>query len=187
MSPTESQQMTITKLGRIAWLSARDGHKRFDNVMHLFTEENLAECYRSLDGRKAVGADGVTKKRYGENLEGNLTDLVGRMRRMAYRPGASREVLIPKPGQAGRTRSLGISNLEDKIVQGMMHKVLAAIYEPLFLDCSYGFRPGRSAHDAVRDLHRHLYSHRVSTVIDVDLSRYFDSIDQQLLLMLVPT
>ncbi len=60
MSPTESQQMTITKLERIAWLSARDRHKRFDNVMHLFTEENLAECYRSLDGRKAVGADGVT-------------------------------------------------------------------------------------------------------------------------------
>jgi group II intron reverse transcriptase/maturase len=177
--------MTITKLERIAWLSARDRHKRFDNVMHLFTEENLAECYRSLDGRKAVGADGVTKKMYGENLEGNLKDLVERMRRMAYRPGASREVLIPKPGQAGRTRPLGISNLEDKIVQGMMYKVLAAIYEPLFLDCSYGFRPGRSAHDAVRDLHRHLYSHRVSTVIDVDLSRYFDSIDQQLLLEMI--
>ncbi len=136
--------MTITKLDRIAWLSARDGHKRFDNVMHLFTEENLADCYRSLDGRKAVGADGVTKKMYGENLEGNLTDLVGRMRRMAYRPGASREVLIPKPGQAGQTRPLGISNLEDKIVQGMTHKVLAAIYEPLFLDCSYGFRRGSS-------------------------------------------
>ncbi len=64
MRPTESQQLTITKLERIAWLSARDGHKRFDNVMHLFTEENLAECYRSLDGRKAVEADGVTKKRY---------------------------------------------------------------------------------------------------------------------------
>ena len=185
MSPTETRQMTITKLERIAWLSARDGHKRFDNVMHLFTEENLAECYRSLDGRKAVGADGVTKKMYGEDLEGNLTDLVGRMRRMAYRPGAVREVLIPKPGQVGRTRPLGISNLEDKIVQGMMYKVLAAIYEPLFLDCSYGFRPGRSAHDAVRDLHRHLYSHRVSTVIDVDLSRYFDSIDQQLLLEMI--
>ncbi len=83
MSPTETRQMTITKLERIAWLSARDDHKRFDNVMHLFTEENLADCYRSLDGRKAVGADGVTKKMYGEDLAGNLTDLVGRMRRMA--------------------------------------------------------------------------------------------------------
>jgi len=177
--------MTTTKLERIAWLSAKDRDKRFDNVMHLFTEEGLAECYRSLDGNKAVGADSVTKKRYGEDLEGNLKDLHERMRRMAYRPGAVREVLIPKPGQIGRTRPLGISNLEDKIVQGMMHKVLAAIYEPLFLECSYGFRPGRSAHDAVRDLHRHLYSHRVSTVIDVDLSRYFDSIDQQLLLEMV--
>ena len=72
--------MKITKLDRMAWLSATDGHKRFDNVMHLFTEENLADCYRSLDGRKAVGADGVTKKMYGENLGDNLTDLVGRMR-----------------------------------------------------------------------------------------------------------
>ena len=185
MSPTETRQMTITKLERIAWLSARDRDKRFDQLMHLFTEEALAECYHSLDGRKAVGADGVTKKRYGENLEGNLKDLVERMRRMAYRPGAVREVLIPKPGQSGRTRPLGISNLEDKIVQGMTHKVLEAVYEPLFLDCSYGFRPGRSAHDAVRDLYQHLYSHRVSTVIDVDLSRYFDSIDQQLLLEMI--
>ena len=183
MSPTEARQMTNTKLERIAWLSARDRDKRFDQLMHLFTEEALGECYRSLDGRKAVGADGVTKKRYGEDLEGNLKDLVERMRRMAYRPGAVREVLIPKPG--GRTRALGISNLEDKIVQGMMHKVLEAVYEPLFLDCSYGFRPGRSAHDAVRDLHRHLYSHRVSTVIDVDLARYFNSIDQQLLLEMI--
>lgn len=183
MSPTETRQMTITKLERIAWLSARDRDKRFDHVMHLFTEEALAECFHSLDGRKAVGADGVTKKRYGEDLKGNLKDLVERMRRMAYRPGSVREVLIPKPG--GGTRPLGISNLEDKIVQGMMHKVLEAVYEPLFLDCSYGFRPGRSAHDAVRDLHRHLYSHRVSTVIDVDLARYFDSIDQRLLLEMV--
>ena len=70
-------------------------------------------------------------------------------------------------------------------MQGMTHKVLAAIYEPLFLDCSYGLRPGCSAHDAVRDLHRHLYSRRESTVIDVDLSRYFDSIDQQLLLEMI--
>jgi RNA-directed DNA polymerase len=124
--------MTNTKLERIAWLSARDVHKRFDNVMHHFTEENLAECYRTLDGRKAVGADGVTKKRYGEHLEGNLKELVGRLRRMAYRPGAVREVLIPKPGQAGQTRPLGVSNLEGKILPGVMHKVLAAVYEPLF-------------------------------------------------------
>ena len=185
MSPTETREMTTTKLERIAWLSGRDRDKRFDQLMHLFAQEPLSECYRSLDGRKAVGADGVSKKKYGEALAGNLQDLVERLRRMAYRPGAVREVLIPKPGQVGRTRPLGISNLEDKIVQGMMHKVLSAIYEPLFLECSYGFRPGRSAHDAVRALHRHLYSRRVSTVIDVDLAQYFDSIDQTLLLEMI--
>ena len=90
MSSTETQQMTTTKLERIAWLSGRDRDKRFDQLMHHFVEEPLAECYRSLDGRKAVGADGVTKKRYGENLAGNLKDLVERLRRMAYRPGAVR-------------------------------------------------------------------------------------------------
>jgi RNA-directed DNA polymerase len=161
MGPTETRRMTTTKLERIAWLSGSDRDKRFDQLMHFFAEEPLSECYRSLDGRKAVGAYGVITKRYGEDLADNLKDLVERLRRMAYRPGVVREALIPKPGQAGQTRLLGISNLEDKIVQGMMHKVLSAIYEPLFLECSYGFRPGRSAHDAVRALHRHLYSHRV--------------------------
>jgi RNA-directed DNA polymerase len=185
MSSPETRSITSTKLERIAWLSGRDGAKRFDHVMHLFTEEALAECFRSLDGSKAVGTDGVTKARYGEDLEGNLKDLHRRLRTMAYRPGPVREARIPKPGSAGKTRSLGISNLEDKIVQGMIHRVLAAIYEPLFLDCSYGFRPGRGAHDAVRDLHHYLYRHRVSTVIDVDLSRYFDSIDQQRLLGMI--
>jgi len=166
--PTEPHQETATKLQRIAWLSARDPSKRFDNLMHLFNEESLAACFHELDGRKAVGVDGVTKAAYGEHLEENLRALVERMRRMGYRPGAVRQVLIPKPGKRGAQRPLGIGNLEDKLVQMQMGKVLEAIYEPTFLGCSYGFRPGRGAHDALKALHQHLYRHEVRTVIDVD-------------------
>ena len=102
------------------------------------------------------------------HLDDNLTDLVVRMKRMAYHPGPVRQVLIPKAGTPQATRPLGISNLEDKIVQLMMHHVLESIYEPLFLDCSYGFRPGRGYHDAIRALHQHLYRKEVQTIIDQD-------------------
>lgn len=153
--------------------------------MHLFNQESLAGCFHELDGRKAVGADGVTKAQYGVHLEGNLEALVERMKRMAYRPGPVREVRIPKVGKPGATRALGISNLEDKQVQGMVRKVLEAIYEPRFLDRSYGFRPGRGPHDAVRALHHHLYRHEVESVIDVDIASYFDSIEQSRLLAML--
>ncbi|MCB1738783.1 MAG: group II intron reverse transcriptase/maturase, partial [Gammaproteobacteria bacterium] len=90
-----------------------------------------------------------------------------------------------KAGSPGATRSLGISTVEDKLVQGMVRKVLEAVYEPMFLGCSYGFRPGRGAHDAVRALHQHLYRHEVESVIDVDLARFFDTIDRTRLLEMV--
>ena len=118
--------------------------------MHLVNAESLADCYHRLDGRKAVGIDGVTKAQYGEELGLNLEALVERMQRLAYRPGPVRQVLIPKEGKPDAWRPLGISNFEDKLVQGAMSKVLESIYEPIFKDCSYGFRPNRGCHDAVR-------------------------------------
>ena len=102
-----------------------------------------------------------------------------RMKRMGYIPGPVRQVMIPKEGKSGATRPLGISNFEDKIVQKMMQKVLESIYEPLFHENSYGFRPGRSCHDAIKALHAHLSDHEVETVIDVDLANYFGSISHQ--------
>jgi RNA-directed DNA polymerase len=185
VSTTETRVTTDTVLRRIAWLSAKDASKRFDHLMHLFNQESLAACFHELDGRKAVGADGVTKAHYGIHLERNLEELVQRMTRMAYRPGPVRQVLIPKAGKPGATRTLGISNLEDKVVQGMMRKVLEAIYEPQFLECSYGFRPGRGPHDAVRAVQHYLYGHEVESVIDVDIASYFDSIDPSQLLEMV--
>ena len=168
--------LTEMKLKRIAALSAANPEMIFTHVIHHFNVESLRTCFHELDGKKAKGSDGIDKASYGENLEANLQDLMGRMKRMAYIPGAVREVLIPKEGKPGSFRPLGISNFEDKIVQRMMHKILESIYEPLFCENSYGFRPGRSCHDAVETLHAYLSTHEVETVIDVDLSNYFGSI-----------
>ena len=182
MGTTETRETTTTTLARIAKLSASDALKRFDSLMHLFSEESLAACFHVLDGKKAVGVDGVSKAEYGEQLESNLKELIARMKRMGYRPGPVRQVLIPKGDKSGAMRPLGISNFEDKLVQGMMRQVLESIYEPLFLPGSYGFRPGRSCHDAVRDLHQYLYRNPVQSIIDVDLAKFFDTIDHELLL-----
>jgi RNA-directed DNA polymerase len=182
---TEIRETTTTKLARIAKLSASDPLKRFDSLMHLFSEESLAACFHGLNGRRAVGVDGVSKAEYGERLESNLEGLTARMKRMGYRPGPVRQVLIPKGDKAGAMRPLGISNFEDKLVQGVMGQVLEGIYEPLFLPGSYGFRPGRGCHDVVRDLHQYLYRNPVQTVIDVDLAKFFDTIDHELLLRML--
>jgi group II intron reverse transcriptase/maturase len=176
---TENPITTETKLKRIAALSSANPEMVFSHLIHHFNEESLAACFCELDGKKAIGIDGMDKASYGENLIENLRDLVSRMKRMAYIPGPVRQVLISKDGKLGATRPLGISNFEDKIVQKMMHKVLESIYEPLFYDNSYGFRPGKSCHDAIEALHAHLSTHQVETVIDVDLANYFGSISHE--------
>ena len=181
MGTPETQQMTNTKLDRIAWLSAQDPDKKFECLMHLFNAESFTSCFHRLDKDKAVGIDGIDKASYGKDLEKNIQGLLKRMKDMAYRPGPVREVRIPKEGKPGATRPLGISNLEDKIVQGMMQRVLESIYEPLFLECSYGFRPGLGCHDAIRALLNHLYASEIQTVIDIDLKDFFGTIDHQLL------
>ena len=144
--------------------------------MHVFNKDSLRECFNELDGKKAVGEDGINKEKYRENLDENLRNLVDRMKRMAYRPGPVRRVLIPKAGSKTEKRPLGICNFEDKIVQKMMQKVLESIYDPQFLKCSYGFRRGMGCHDAIRDLRDHLVRNDVKTVIDIDLSNFFGSI-----------
>ena len=180
MRAPESQANTDTALAEIAWLSANNPHQIYHSLMHQINVDSLSRCYDRLDGRKAVGVDQVNKAMYGENLTVNLEDLIARMKRMAYRPGPVREVQIPKEGKKGATRPLGISNFEDKLVQKRMQDILESIYEPLFFDFSYGFRPKRSCHDAVRDLRTHLYKEEVEVVIDVDLANFFGKIDHQI-------
>jgi len=181
MRASESQVYTDTALAEIAWLSANNPNQVFHSLMHHFNSESLRCCFDKLNGRKAVGVDRVSKAIYGENISSNLNELITRMKRMSYQPGPVREVLIPKEGKKGATRPLGISNFEDKLIQKRMQEILESIYEPLFLDCSYGFRPGKSCHDAIKDLHQHLFKEEVEVVIDVDLANFFGKIDRQML------
>jgi RNA-directed DNA polymerase len=160
---------TETKLQRIAWLSGKDHQKTFECLMHHVNYDLLLGNFRRLDPKKAVGIDGVTKADYEENLEANITALVDKMKRMAYIPLPVKEVLIPKDGQPGKFRPLGISVLEDKIVQGAFRQILEAIYEPIFLNCSHGFRPKRGCHTAIKDLRKYLQENPVEIVIDIDL------------------
>jgi len=134
-----------------------------------------------LDPNKAVGIDRITKLEYGDNLEENLSKLLVGMKRMAYIPRPVKEVLIEKEGQPGKFRPLGISVLEDKIVQGAFREILEAIYEPIFLDCSHGFRPRRGCHTAIKDLRKYLHENPVETVIDIDLKNFFGTIDHKTL------
>lgn len=170
---------TETKLKRIAWLSERDPNKEYTCLMHHFNEESLKGCFYQLDEKKAVGIDKVTKQDYAKTLDENIKELLMRMKRMAYRPGPVRQTMIPKA--SGGMRPLGISNFEDKIIQKMTQKVLESIYEPIFKRSSYGFRPNKGCHDAIKALHNYLYKTEIETVIDVDIKGYFDNIDHKLL------
>jgi retron-type reverse transcriptase len=144
---TADGQQKTTKLESIGKRAILRKDTVFNNVGHVLDLDLLRECYRELDGKKAIGIDGVTKETYGGRLEGNLQDLLERIRRCAYKPRASRLVEIPK--EDGSTRPLSISCFEDKIVQLAVAKILTAIYEPLFLPCSYGYREGVNGHDDV--------------------------------------
>lgn len=185
MITTDNQVTTTTKLRRIAWLSSQDEQKQFSQLIHHFNEDALLVCYQELDTKKAIGIDGVSKESYGANLQQNLKSLVSRLKSMSYIPGDIRSVEIPKEGSGNKTRNLGISNFEDKIVQKMMQKVLDSIYEPTFLASSFGFRSGIGAHDAIRALDKHLKSNVVECVIDIDLANFFGTIDRKLLLVIL--
>lgn len=180
MSNTKTQSITETKLTRIAWLSVQDHARTFTSLMHHLNETSLSECFRMVDGSKAKGIDNISKKEYGAKLMQNLSNLINRMKRMNYRPQPVKRVLIPKDN--GKTRPLGISVFEDKLIQKMTQRILEAIYEPIFKDCSYGFRPKKSCHDAIKALRKHLFQNMVQTVIDVDLADFFNTIDHDILL-----
>ena len=175
---TQSNQQSVSpELVRISQLSGAKPEMVFSQLMHHFDVDSLHRCYSQLSGKAAVGSDGISKAHYGAELDSNLCDLVERLKRMGYRPSPVKEVMIPKDAKAQAFRPLGLSNFEDKIVQKRFQEVLEAIYEPVFLDCSYGFRPKRSCHDAIKALDRHLYSQERVVVIDLDLKNYFGSID----------
>jgi RNA-directed DNA polymerase len=164
---------TTTGVERIAHRARQEPQTCYTALMHHFTVDNLRACFVSLDAHKASGVDGVTKAMYAQNLEGNLQDLHCRLHQMSYRPQPVRRVEIPKDD--GSTRPLGISCLEDKIVQEMARRILEAVYEPVFIETSYGFRPGRSCHDALRQLNQEMMRQPVNWLLDMDLATFFDT------------
>jgi group II intron reverse transcriptase/maturase len=150
--------------------------EKFTALLHHVTVEELRNAFMALKRKAAPGVDGQTWQDYVAGLEGNLQDLHARVQRGTYRALPVRRRFIPKSG--GQTRPLGITALEDKIVQRAVVAVLNAIYEEDFLGCSYGFRPGRSQHDALDALCVGIGTTRVNWILDADIRSFFDRIDQ---------
>jgi RNA-directed DNA polymerase len=153
---------------------------RFTNLLHHIDERLLFESFDNLKKSAASGVDGVTWAEYEVDLEANIKDLHGRIHRGAYRAKPSRRAWIDKPD--GRKRPLGITSLEDKLVQQAVLWVIQCIYEQDFLGFSYGYRPGRSQHQALDALSVALTSRKVSWILDADLESFFDSIDHSWLI-----
>ena len=174
MPGTELEMTTWTKLLLIAERARREPRCQFTSLAHLLDEQFLAACYRRLGRDRASGVDGVTWKEYGEHLEENLRELVARMRAKRYKPLPSKRVYIPKDEHS--RRPLGLPALEDKIVQKGIAEILSAIHEADFLECSYGFRPGRGCHQALDAVDKTIMTQPINYVIDADIKAYFDSV-----------
>jgi group II intron reverse transcriptase/maturase len=153
---------------------------RFTALLHHVDVDRLRAAYWALNPKAATGVDGVTWRDYGQDLEANLRDLHARVHRGAYRARPSRRVYIPKAD--GRQRPLGVAALEDKLLQRAVVEVLNAVFEPDFLGFSYGFRPGRSPHQALDALATGILRRKVSWVLDADIRGFYDAIDHGWLL-----
>ena len=172
---TEIGEAMETKLARISQLSKENPDMVFTSIGHLINKELLMECHKSMDGKKAVGIDGVTKEDYGRNLEENLDKLVGRLKQKSYKPQPARRVEIPKDN--GKTRPLSIYCYEDKLVQEALRRVLEAVFEPHFYDEMWGFRPNRGCHKAIQSLNVMLEMRPTNYVLDADIKGFFDHIN----------
>ncbi len=166
----------LSALERVRQAARRDRTLRFTALLHhVYNLETLRAAYFSLNKEAAPGVDGETWRHYGEALEENLRDLSDRLKRGAYRAKPVRRVYISKAD--GRQRPLGVTALEDKLVQRAAVEVLNAIYETDFLGFSYGFRPGRSQHNALDAVYTGILTRKVNWVLDVDIRGFFDTID----------
>ncbi len=170
-------------LDRVRQVARKDRDARFTALLHHVTVERLEVAYRAIRPGAAPGVDGVTWGNYGQGLEENLRDLHARVQRGAYRARPSRRVFIPKPG--GRLRPLGVAALEDKVLQRAVVEVLNAVYEEDFLGFSYGFRPGRSPHDALDALFVGITGAKVNWVLDADIRDYFTRLDHSWLVKFI--
>ena len=165
--------MTMTTgLARFTRKARAEPRTRFNALMGLvFDPEGLHASFERQDGRKARGVDGIRKSDYAVDVEANIMGLSRRLRCMGYRPQPARRVYIPKGD--GRYRPLGVPCFEDRLVQDRMSLILQAIWEPEFRECSFGFRPGRSAHDALRQVAQVVTFGDKQWVVESDVKRFF--------------
>ena len=168
------------KLSLISGHARRDRTFKFTSLAHLLDVEYLRDCYRSLNRNKAVGIDNISWQEYGANLDSNLVKLVSRLKRKKYKPLPARRVYIPKNEK--ETRPLGISALENKIVERGITWILESIYEQDFLACSYGFRPERNCHQALKQLNDMIMFQPVNHIVEADIKGFFDNVDHDKLM-----
>lgn len=176
---TQSRESAPSTLERIRQAVGKDRKQRLTALFHhIYDVERLRSAFLAIKKNAAAGVDGETWEHYAENLEANLQDLTHRLKRGAYRARPVRRVYIPKVGKPGELRPLGVPALEDKIVQRATVEVMNAIYEQDFLGFSYGFRPGRSPHQALDALAVGIMRRKVSWVLDADIRKFYDTLDQ---------
>jgi RNA-directed DNA polymerase len=180
---TEIQFDMETKLNLITKHATEDKRFKFTSLAHLLNEVSLKECFHMLNRNKASGIDNVTYEEYEQYLNTNISKLVKRMKAGKYYPLPVRRVYIPK-GE-GKVRPLGIPALEDKIVQMGVTRILNAIFEPNFLDCSYGFRIGRGCHQALKQIDNIIMTKPVNHVIDADIRSFFDNVEHEWLIKML--
>lgn len=172
---SEVGQIMTTKLERISELSKQHPEMKFNSIGHLINIEMLKECHYKMDGRKAVGIDGISKEEYNSNLDNNLKQLVEKLKNKSYRPKPARKVEIPK--ENGKTRPLSIYSYEDKLVQEALRKVLESVFEPHFYSNMCGFRPNRNCHGAIRKLNDMIEGHKTNYILDADIKGFFDNLN----------
>ena len=158
----------------------QQGYK-LQTIMHYVNRETLIKQHEKQQTGKASGIDGITKEEYDKNLESNIGNLLIRMKSFSYKPKPVRKTYIPKFN--GKLRGLGIPCYEDKLVQGAMADILNEIYENIFLDCSYGFRPKRNCHQAISQINWLLMTKKINYILDADIKGFFDNIDHDIMIM----
>lgn len=168
------------RLSRVREAAKQRKKERFTALFHLLTVEALEAAFLSLSRKAAAGVDGIRWMDYAVNMKNNITDLHRRLHQGSYRAQPGRRHYIPKAD--GKQRPLGIASLEDKIVQYALVKILNAVYENDFMGFSYGFRPGRSQHDALDALATGLVRTNVNWVLDADISQFFDRVSHEWLI-----
>lgn len=178
---------TAEEWGQNGWtrisLAAQNKQLIFSNLMKHVNEATLKEAFKALEGSRALGVDGISKTKYGKNLEANLKALAERVQRGTYRPQAKREVLIPKG--KGKTRPIAVACFEDKLVDWVVSKILTQVYEPLFIKNSFGYRPNKSADGAIKACYYSLCKNTRRHVVEIDFSSFFNTIPHRKLMKVI--